>query len=186
MAGTDEMTAAQRAMPMPEILSIILKNQDEDNICYFSSYLDSERENFLFRCGLINKLWYTEAMPLLWSATIVGDLLSNSLPKYFTNIDSERRQFYANLVEKAVIVTVNEEKAAEDDAVLKGLKFPKLDYMWMMLDDHQDGFYVPRVEGHCIKTLEIDPRFELYPDTYGMTRDEIGMILEQIPVCPVP
>lgn len=192
MAGHTKPTAVQRALQMPEILSRIFERIYEDYKSYYSVY-DEEgeeeeviysygREGVLVRCGLVNNLWYHEAMRLLWRAPTVGFYLQNSFVKYFAKIDPARRQFYANYVEEAKLVTVNEERAAECDDVLKDVAFPRLKGVGMVLDDWNDGFYVPRIGKHWVTHLEIDPRFEYNPTTYGMTIDEMGMILEQIPV----
>lgn len=188
------LTAAEHALRLPEILFSIFSWIHEDRYGYWGyiEYYDDDggyeteepgygHEGVLMRCGLVNKLWYAEAMPILWATPgTLGMLTSNSLPRFFSPIKSlARRQFYANFVQTATLVTVTEDAAAECDSALFGVTFPKSTSLKLILNH---SCYVPRVEGHGFTELLIDPPFECNPDTYLMTRDQIGAVLDQIPV----
>jgi hypothetical protein len=184
-------TAVQRALLLPEILSLIFAWIRQDRDYFYRGNFDEEeweyrlsygREGVLLRCGLVNKLWYAEAMPIMWSSPwSLGCVVPNSLPQFFLNMDPPRRQYYANFVETVTLATTSKEQGVRADLVLRDLKFPKLESVMLRLVDH-DGCYIPRVEKQAVKSVDIDPRFEVYPDTYGMSRDEIGSILDQITV----
>ena len=47
---------------------------------------------------------------------------------------------------------------------------------------------MPRIETHRISRLEVKPHFGVnpdFPDFYGMSRDDMGVVLDQIPVCSI-
>jgi hypothetical protein len=76
----------------------------------------------------------------------------NSLPTFFQPIESiARHQFYANLVQTAVLITIAEREAAESDAALRGLSFPKRNSLELRCNYHQDGLYVPRFEAIALQ-----------------------------------
>jgi hypothetical protein len=192
MADNNEMTVVPRALSIPEILSTIFMwiHQDQDGYWYvYDEEGDQDygygREGVLARCGVVNKLWHNEAMRYLWMAPTLG-FMQNSLPALFANIDPARRQFYANYIKTATLVTVSEDRAGECDDALRGVAFPKLQSLHMMLDGYGDGLYVPRIQIHRLAVLEINPQYDVNPETFGMTSDEMDTILEQIPVRPVP
>lgn len=191
MADNNETTVVQRALLMPKILSTIFMWIHLDRYGYWYVYdEDGEkdygygREGVLARCGLVNKLWYNEAMRYLWMAPTLG-FMQNSLPALFANIHPARRQFYANFIKAAILVTVREDCAGECDDALRGVAFPKLESLHMILDGYGDGVYVPRIKSHRLAVLKINPPYDVNPETFGVTRDEMDTILEQIPVRPI-
>jgi len=201
-ANKQELSVIQQALEMPEVLSTILTwiHLDDNSSYSYEIEYDPDapedpvkhqwlygygtygRQGVLIRCGLVNKLWYIEVMPLLWSTPPLGSLWSATLFKVFANIDPPRRQFYANFVKKAELETLDSNDVAKWEIVFDGLKFPRLESLELRLN----GPYVPKIEGHCMKSLEVDPPFEMFPDgtrCYERTQDEMWAVLDQIAVC---
>jgi len=188
MANNRELGAVHSALHLPEILHIIFTWIQRDTGGFWPLY-DKEKDNavdsygvdgVLARCALVNKLWYLKAMPILWA-------FPNShcgskpacLTQIFGAIEPPRRQSLANFVREANLVTVD--TSDNRDAAIRGIAFPKLQTVTMTLDDYS-GVHVPRIENHIIKSLDLDPRFEYYPDTYGMSPDQMESVLDQISI----
>ena len=104
MASDIEITAAQRALGIPEILSAILRWIYRDDYSWWISapnedgtlgHLHNSR-GVLLRCGLINTLWNKESMRYLWKEPRTLGFRKSSLPVFFAKIEPSRRQLYAN------------------------------------------------------------------------------------------
>ena len=91
-------------------------------------------------------------------------------------LEAARRQFYASFIETATeySVPVN---FARDDAV-QGVVFPKLRHTSIMLEYE----HLPKIEGHNIEVLELDPHYEYNAETIYIMQDDMDLILEQIAV----
>lgn len=182
------MTAAQRALMIPETLEAVLLWIDRDTTGYWYEHgqpqIYYQREGVLARCGLVNRCWYKQATRLLWKhpAPKFRHHRQNSLPALFDNIDSERRQFYADFIENGVLVTVSSSDASHVDEALRGLRFPKLESLSMYIEGGFYGYHIPRVEHPQLSALEIDPPYDVSTDTFGVPIDDMDEILEQVPV----
>ena len=80
------------------------------------------------------------------------------------------------------MVTVHSDRAHDVDAAIRCVEFPRLTSLTMNLDGYGDGTYVPRLEKHQVISMHIDPPFDVNPDSYGVIRDEMDIIMDQIPV----
>jgi hypothetical protein len=174
MAANTSPTVVQTTLSLPEIVNLILHHvrPEPDNWNYSD----------LAPCGLVNKLWYRESMPHLWRVTPSWNC---SLPSLFRPIEPERRQFYANLVERASLVLAGISTAAEDDGALRGIAFPKLAELKIVVPNpgYRDPPYVPRIGSHRVVELVVDPHYEAcYPEFFGVSEKDWEDILEQIPV----
>ncbi|PLB46394.1 hypothetical protein P170DRAFT_438199 [Aspergillus steynii IBT 23096] len=112
------MSATQRALRMPEIVSSIILHLDA-----VWSYHSRRRAHYLFCCLLVNKLWYREAVWYLWRHICFGGVWI-PVDHYFQPIAPERRQFYADLVEATSLHYCYKYKNKHPD--LDGLIFPRL------------------------------------------------------------
>lgn len=194
-SGKTQQTATEHALLLPEILSRIFKwiVRDEDGSW---GLVDEENDTFaiydslgvVLRCALVNKLWFREAMPILWrrpGSLIYRLSVRGSLPYCMKMIETlERRQLYASFVREALLVSVAEgaELAEELDAALQGVEFPKLNRIDLVIDDRGGGFYLPRIDGRHVEGVMIDPRFEIHPDIYGPSRADTDTVIDQLPV----
>ncbi|RHZ61405.1 hypothetical protein CDV55_105999 [Aspergillus turcosus] len=178
------MTATQHALLLPEIRGSIIKwageePYDHDNI--YDAEQDIEipctREYTLLCCGLVNKTWYHDAMPILWK-DLHPSFYWHNLPKLFRSITPDRRQFYANFVEKALLHAVMDEND-DNDEILKSLAFPKLRALHLFVGVGHG--YIPRIQGHRIEELDVVPYHHAYPIVM-VGAEDMNAILEQIPV----
>ncbi|VUC28742.1 unnamed protein product [Clonostachys rosea] len=161
-----------------EVYSGKLDEYDEPEV--LASY---GKDGVLARCCCVNRLWFNEAAPLLWAApTQFTFAMDQTLSKMLDKLDMSRRQLYANFVKEAVIAGVPPDDAFEHDEPLKGLDFPKLESVDLPLAGWGESEYIPRIKNHRVKILAIDPSFDIYPDTYRVMQNEMGSILDQIPV----
>lgn len=170
-----------RALLMPEILSQILMwiYLDEDtywNVLYDDDEIEYTfgRDGALLRCGLVNKLWWEEAMRYLWAEHPGGYAFIHA----FRAVDPERKPYLASCVKSLTLHSVNERYADEHDGYLRGIAFPKLHTLKLLVDIC--CVHVPRIEGHAIRHLIIDPRFEVYPTMYALDEDTMDIFLEII------
>lgn len=185
--------ATQRALLMPEILSAVFdwifedsdggcieralkqgEDDDHDDGIHRTYY---ERHQVLFHCSLINRLWSKEAIRHLWREPFIWQHdFRTTLTSQMARLEAARRQFYANFIETSTDYSVYAEYARDD--ALQGVLFPKLRHLYLMLEyDH-----LPKIEGHKIEVLELDPHTEWMPETIYVTQDRMNDILDQIAV----
>ncbi|KAH8698940.1 hypothetical protein BGW36DRAFT_460756 [Talaromyces proteolyticus] len=201
-------TASQRALSLPEIVSEVLywihidENISESDFKKDVPQEYIEPESFddpippsptysygkfgvLFRCCLVNRLWYQEAVPLMWE-TIEGWFWDPLLPICFEGIfHHSRRQFYANFIKRLVLQTINQQTAQRYDLLLRGLVFPKLEWLRLYLRGNiWEKYGVPPVDGPNLKTMELDPHFEndITGTDYLTSQDDWENVFEQVPI----
>jgi hypothetical protein len=83
-----------------------------------------------------------------------------NLPDFFWPITQDRRQFYANFVEKALLHAAMNEND-DKNGIPQDLVFPELRSLHLFVKFGHD--YIPRTQGHRIEELKFDPRHEKYP-----------------------
>lgn len=167
------MSATDRAFQLPELLAAILKRVQ-------MTERSRDRDRSLLACCLVNSIWFSAAMPLLWASPTdryVVETMWPTLPLLFSRIEPARRQMYADAVKNACLMSA--ERFAPYDEAIQGVSFPALRTLTVYLDD---GHHVPTVKGHQVRGLTLNPRFDVNPDTYGVDRDDIETILDQIAV----
>ncbi|KAF7117666.1 hypothetical protein CNMCM5793_006789 [Aspergillus hiratsukae] len=177
------MTATQHALLLPEIRRSIIEWAREEP--YHYDNIDTEhdvdiprtREYTLLCCGLVNKTWYHEAMPVLWNDL---DPLCywHTLPYFSRCITPDRRQFYADFVKHALLHTAMDDND-DNNEILKGLAFPNLRSLRLFVGvGHR---YIPRIQGHRIEKLDVVPYHHVFP-IVTVGAEDMNEILEQIPL----
>ncbi|KAH8680728.1 hypothetical protein BX600DRAFT_491074 [Xylariales sp. PMI_506] len=219
MASTSDVSTTERALLLPEILSLVFHwilqdkgfsqpvygdGPDPNREADLRSMLglgpddelalddeDQEPEllysygasGVLIRCGMVNSLWYSVAMPHAWKS--VGRFPispENTMESIFGRIDPSRRQYHANLVVEACMAGVAEGAAADKaDANLEGVEFPNLKQVELRLVGFHESMHIPILGKSGVTVLKLNPYFESNPDTWGVCQKEMGKILEQIP-----
>lgn len=185
------MSARQRTLATPEIVSLVLSWIYQDDQFHQTVYKESSLPDedpdesyyghlgVLLRCAQVNKLWHLEAVTFLWrEPCIYTDHWLHTRFSAFT--DFERKQYHANLVEETTLITLSRSEAARGDAVLEGVEFPRLKEVRIYLDGN--GEHITKIRGSHVKVLDLDPSFDYYPDTYRVSREEMDVILDQLPV----
>ncbi|RAK75899.1 uncharacterized protein BO72DRAFT_449349 [Aspergillus fijiensis CBS 313.89] len=142
------------------------------------------RTGALYRCALVNRPWSAVTLPMLWRDDLDSSHSSNDLPDRLVRIaDPARRQMYAAMVTRARLVTVSEPVAQGYGAALREVEFPRLESVTLVCPGAGGGELscVPPVRGGRVKVLEIDPRFESWPDTYCVRHAEWEALFGEIP-----
>jgi hypothetical protein len=67
----------------------------------------------------------------------------------------------------------------DSNEIINGLAFPRLRWLHLFVDFYRK--YIPRIQGHCIEELDVDPHREVYPIS-KVDSDTMSATLEQIPV----
>ncbi|EJD45511.1 hypothetical protein AURDEDRAFT_184744 [Auricularia subglabra TFB-10046 SS5] len=175
------LPAQVRALLVPELLSQIFMWIYLDEDTYWDVFdEDGEKEHsygrdgVLMRCGLVSKLWWEEAMPYLWADQPCGWSFVHTLRA----VAPDRRRFLANCVKSVTMHTVIERDADEVDEFLRGLTFPKLHTLKLLLDIC--CVHIPRIDGHAIRHLVIDPRWEVNPTMYALDEDTMDIFLDNL------
>lgn len=149
------------------------------------------KKGVLLRCGLVNKLWWGEAIRFIWSRLGDGSTASDDLLGCFAGFDDPcRKQFHANLVTQADLFLINEDTSTGTsnrdagiyDSLLQGVIFPKLQHLRLYCPKGCD--YIPQIQCPSLRTLEIDPQFECefgVPE-YGLSQDQWDKVLCRISV----
>lgn len=184
-------TAAQRALQLPEIISVLFENifrygpedwaeiipdDDEDRQDYFNAWDD------LTSCSLVNRIWHVEAKRLLVIEPMEEPMevfAPNGLSGTITNIPESRRQFYARYIKDANLWSVSDEEIGKINELLSGLEFTRLKYLRIFIDhDHR----LPRINAPNLEALHLDPRREYYPDYWAVTQDGFELIMNEVVV----
>lgn len=182
-------TPTERALTLPEILShiflctltdlgIIAKQTAWDLVAHRRSLAA------LARCCRVSKLWYAEALPHLWSRPC-STRLDSQLWEVLAHVaPGPRRQYHADLVEENVTTCRWGQDRLGAEAVLRGLKFPRLRRVAVLLGSLVP---IPEFDGGSVTRLDLLPtaRRDQYdpdnPDDQSYLLDQ-RLVLNQIPV----
>lgn len=131
-------------------------------------------QSTLFRCILVNKLWFYEGARLLWKKPYVdGEMLTHHMAR----IVPERRQFYANIIEDAFQGTLY--NPPDKTNLLEGIKFPRMKTLRLELT----YVYLPELDGSRVEILELVPCHRLYySGRIRLHRNHVEHILDQIEI----
>lgn len=131
MPSHGTMTAAQRALGIAEIIGLIISFVPSG---WFAS------SNALIHCGLVNKLWLGEVLPVIWSH------IGTQIERVFTKLKPGRRQFYANFVVFAESCILNDGLCSKDlSQNLKDIVFPKMETILMFTCGERGECSLPRM-----------------------------------------
>lgn len=187
------ISAAHRALTSPILLETIflfiladkLGQWEARSATNDSTADDSESQSYshygsagvLRRCAQVNRFWFHEALPHLWK-DVVTEASHYPLSQIFQNIQPDRRQLYANFIERAS--ERNYHDGEKCDHILHDLTFPRLKTLHVFLN-HQHRF--PQVRTDVLETLILDPHYEpCYPEMYFVDQDVSAAVLDQIAV----
>lgn len=147
-------TAAQRAVALPEILSIIFEHRTSKD------GLVASRQSDLFRWALVNSRWFSEAIPALWARP------QPPLDSIMEKITPERRQFYANYVTwtRVLHFSSSEKDPFAENGPLHGLVFPKLTRIFASIYTSADSFCAVTTSGACWSRIMCFERREATDD----------------------
>ncbi|KAE8372200.1 hypothetical protein BDV26DRAFT_105438 [Aspergillus bertholletiae] len=195
------VTATDRVLSSPELLCEIFSwiNKDDTFCCTVANeaedvfYESTDWSNFpeahyygkrgvLLRCSLVNSLWWSEAIRFIWER-LSGGHWDTDLPGCFAGfLDPYRKQFYANLIKQADLVTIDEDNADAHDRLIQGVIFSNLERLCLYCPENLD--YVPRLQCPSLKILEIDPYFEseFGRNEYGLSQEQWDKVLDRISV----
>ncbi|KAE8138984.1 hypothetical protein BDV38DRAFT_243376 [Aspergillus pseudotamarii] len=140
------------------------------------------KRGVLLRCSLVNSLWWSEAIRFIWER-LSGGPWNTDLPGCFAGfLDPYRKQFHANLVKQADLVTIDEDNADAHDRLIEGVIFSKLERLCLYCPENVD--YVPQLQCPSLKILEIDPYFEseFGRNKYGLSQEQWDKVLDRISV----
>lgn len=207
------MTATSRVLSMPELLREIFSWVDKDDgfNCEVGkeavdAFLESinweevrslgeihwgncpdthyyHKKGVLLRCGLVNTLWWCEAIRFIWRRLDGPGSWDTDLLGCFAGFhDPCRKQFHANLVRQADLFLINEDEAEIFDALIQGVIFPNLQHLRLYCPKSCD--YMPQLKCPSLRILEIDPEFESefgIPE-YGLSQEQWDKVLRRISV----
>lgn len=183
------VTAVQRALALPEIVGEVLSwidigryhisiKMEEDTYWY-------GRLGVLFRCALVNHLWFREAVAFLWRdlRCPVPFRKQALFPTCLEDHDFDCAQFYANLVQQATLSTFHEGWADFYKEIVDGIVFPNLERLVLCCQGFADeSYYFAQIKCPNLKVLELDPHFEINPTTYLVHQDDWNEIFDCIAV----
>ncbi|KAK6538610.1 hypothetical protein TWF694_010188 [Orbilia ellipsospora] len=177
----------QHALLLPEILSVVLEwvylkeSLSEEEIERLpESYTSLWSPNLadLAHCACVNKLWFKEAIRILWRNPTKYNTRLNKLSNFFYEIEPERQQFYLDHIEEFVIQDVSEQDEASRKP-LHHLEYPNLKTITMRAAGWW-GFRFAKFGKNSARKLRFDPRFDVYPDTYGVDQEKMKKTLDYI------
>lgn len=147
------------------------------------------KKGVLFRCALVNKLWWCEAVRFIWKR-LGGDGQTEDLLGCFRSarFDNEpcRKQLHGNLVSQAHLWMINDDRDAEFyESLLQGVIFPNLQHLRLYCPKTCD--YIPQLQCPSLRILEIDPQFECEFGVaeYALSQDQWDKVFCRISVSGV-
>lgn len=174
--------------------------KDKDAIKYLSRtdlVSESGCDVTLVRCGLVNTLWFHEAMRYLWrNPTKDG----TSLCVRFEKVDPSRRQFYANFVRAGDLIDVDERDVKPFVNVRKyidalfGLHFPRMNHLNVRLERSRKGVNLPWIDARSVAVIHVSvvgtlwdaqtEKFVAVPGPWRLTKEMVMCLARLIDVCP--
>ena len=144
------LTATQRVLSMPELVSEILKwdagGYKKDHWTYNQTFSKTRFSSY----ARVNRLWFYEAMRYLWWT-----------PQPYTKLQAlqklprARKQIYANfMVELSFENDV--QNSSRENRILKRLSFPRLRFARLDIRSGQRLLSLPDIKGRVLENLTID------------------------------
>ncbi|RDW93377.1 uncharacterized protein DSM5745_00699 [Aspergillus mulundensis] len=179
-------TAAQKALSLPELIIPIFEQiYTDDDVTVFHPPEDPDdeiyrdREWTLRSCALVNTVWCTLALRILWRCD--NPAYENDHFWRLQNIHSARRRFYADMVEETTVTT--HQSWSSHVPHVSDVEFPRLKSLRLQVDFL--AAEIPDFRAPGLRELTIDPRTECYPDqvvdaaTMGSVFERIGGVRAQ-------
>lgn len=141
------------------------------------------KKGVLLRCGLVNTLWWCEAIRFIWRRLGgPGHGKTDLLGCFAGFYDPCRKQFHANLVTQADLFFINEDDADVYDSLIQGVIFPNLQHLRLYCP--KKCGYLPQLQCPSLKILEIDPQFECEfgISEYALSQEQWDKVLYRISV----
>lgn len=198
------MTAAQKVLSIPELRAQILAwIEASDGGRWIDPVLTAKRmeedpdlspddaecwyypNGVLVRCAQVNSDWWRDVIPLLWEEY---DDRWPTPADLFDNIAPERRQLYANHIRKAALDLLEQGEVRQvARKCMRDVVFPNLKSLQLRVGGYNklgdSDIELPIFHAPRLVSLDIDPRFEINPDTYGVFQEEWPKPLDLITVC---
>ncbi|KXJ90559.1 hypothetical protein Micbo1qcDRAFT_234491 [Microdochium bolleyi] len=129
---------------------------------------DAERRRAYARC--VRWAYVGGLVPLPSSPSPSSSSANDASPRGMKYWDT-RLQAWSEDVSRAAV-----------DEMYDGLEFPLLEELEIWMAGWRESGHPPRIRGAPrMKTLALNPSFDMYPDTYRVGQDEMGSMLEEIP-----
>ncbi|KAJ5707422.1 hypothetical protein N7488_007223 [Penicillium malachiteum] len=144
MTASGAVSAAQRALSLPEIVGEILKWAKKDN----------QPLSHLAQVARVNQVWYIEANSRLWRHGT--EEKGRSLPEALGRVQQSRQHLHAGWVKSANLVDSNRSNVADTTRALRGMKFERLEYLAIIIrNTPKQRFQMPRIDTSMVKILDI-------------------------------
>ncbi|KAJ5621409.1 hypothetical protein N7528_006192 [Penicillium herquei] len=144
MTASGAVSAAQRALSLPEIVGEILNWAKKDN----------QPLSHLAQVARINQVWYIEANSRLWRHGT--EEKGRDLPEALGRVLQSRRHLHAGWVKSANLVDSNRSNVAASTEALRGMKFERLEYLAIIIrNTPKQRFQMPRIDTSMVKILDI-------------------------------
>lgn len=201
MTPANSISATNKVLTNPILLERIFAWILEDDLIYLDPAEDSDAssvesgtynvESTLVHCAQVCKEWFPSAARTIWRNSIRDSAVTAqwNFSTYFEKIEPGRRQIYADFVESAELVLIEDkERACRTKELVEDLRFPNLTSIVLFVASYQwndDIFHeIPIFHAPGLKSLEIDPHFECefgHPE-YFVSQDEWVRIFDLIVV----
>ncbi|KAJ5166710.1 uncharacterized protein N7482_005491 [Penicillium canariense] len=170
MTDPSSMTAAQRVLSTAELIAEIVHYfVGIRRTILFGLPMEFEDCKSLLRCSRVNTLWFAQVMRFFWQAPTIQQALPISLHGYvafgctfktsllqrFSEVNPDRRQFYADFVIGTNMMAVRQEGLRMANRVLQGITFPKLGMMCLYLNQHDNCIYLPHLDAPSITYVHV-------------------------------
>lgn len=162
-------TSAQKALGLPEIVAQILSYLPGVYGAYSAESwapapwtVNDETHKAsrryladLINLAQVNNVWFSEAMRLLWKEGT--ELKQRSMIGLLESVKEENRQFYAALIQTAVIFEPQRENVLASNRIVACLDFSRLKYLSIILPNTKGAqkLCLPAIEAPQLKVLDI-------------------------------
>ncbi|KAJ5733571.1 hypothetical protein N7493_002357 [Penicillium malachiteum] len=144
MTASGAVSAAQRALSLPEIVGEILNWAQKDK----------QPLSHLAQVARINQAWYIEANSRLWRHGT--EEKGRSLPEALGRVQQSRQHLHAGWIKSANLVDSTKSNVADTTRALRGMKFERLEYLAIIIrNTPNQRFQMPRIDAPMLKILDI-------------------------------
>ncbi|KAJ5730411.1 uncharacterized protein N7483_004919 [Penicillium malachiteum] len=145
MTVSGAVSAAQRVMSLPEMVSEILD----------WAMVDNPSPSNLAKLARTNRVWYSESRRRLWQHGT--EVKGCSLPEVMEKLQEGQHRFlHASRVKSANLVNIWKGNVAESTSALKGLRFEHMEYLAIIIRNTEaQRFQMPVIKAPMVKILDI-------------------------------
>ncbi|KAJ5190232.1 uncharacterized protein N7498_009217 [Penicillium cinerascens] len=149
-------TAAQKVLStrnlVAEIIRWLVEILDHSERGNGKYHKGRGRRNSLCDLVTLNRLWFDQTIPYIWKAPTNKN---SSFHQRFAKVKEARLQTYANFVEYGHLLAVPFDDLVDNNRILRGVTFPRLNQIDLVLRYRERILCFPRLSAPALQSIRI-------------------------------